>query len=254
MDALGKPFQGIINILSFNRHLYLIAVGLVIFLFLISLILADPYHKIAYVLQSLIVVTTLISLAVSFYIYDLSGLYKFDWINELSIISGHRIININAGFDETSALLNLKFPTADLTVYDFYNPLKHTEISIKRARRAYLPFEGTLAISTQVLPLPDNYADCIFLIFSAHEIRNENERNVFFNELKRILKPNGKIVLLEHLRDVTNFVAYNIGFFHFLPKSAWYNTFRQAELRINKEAQLTPFITRFILEKNGSSS
>lgn len=254
MDALRKPFQGIGNILRFNRHLYLMSVGLIFFLFLISHILSDPYLTLVYVLQNLIVVTTLISLVVSFYIYDLSGLYKFDWMNELSIVSGTRIININAGFDETSALLSLKFPSADLTVYDFYNPLKHTEVSIKRARKAYLPFEGTLTISTQLLPLPDHYADYIFLIFSAHEIRDENERNVFFNELKRIIKPDGKIVLLEHLRDVTNFFAYNIGFFHFLPKSSWYDTFKHAELKVIKEAKLTPFINRFTLEKHGSPS
>ncbi len=38
----------------------------------------------------------------------------------------------------------------------------------------------------------------------------------FFNELNRVLKPNGQIVVTEHLRDLNNFLAYNIGFFHFL--------------------------------------
>ena len=214
----------------------------------------EPYLMIDYALQGLIISSTLISLFVSLYIYDLSGLYEFKWLSELSVPANCKIVNINAGFDETSALLQQRFADADLDVYDFYDPLKHTEVSIKRAREAYLPFEGTRAISTSKLPLPDNRADYIFLIFSAHEIRNEEERTVFFNELNRVLKPGGKIILLEHLRDVSNFCAYNIGFFHFLSKSSWHNTFKHSDLRVLQENKFTPFITRFMLEKNGSPS
>ena len=85
-------------------------------------------------------------------------------------------------------------------------------------------------MNTALLPLPDNYADHIFLMFSAHEIRCESERKCFFEELKRVLKPQGTIILLEHLRDMPNFLAYNIGFFHFMSKSSWYNTFNYAKL------------------------
>ena len=254
MESVRKPFQGILNILRFNWHLYLIAAGFISFLYLISFILVEPYLTIDYVLQGLIVLSTLISLFVSLYIYDLSGLYEFQWLSELPVSAGCRVVNINAGFDETSALLQQRFVDADLDVYDFYDPLKHTEVSIKRARKAYLPFKGTLAISTSNLPLPDKHADYIFLIFSAHEIRNHGERTIFFNELRRIIKPGGKIVLLEHLRDVSNFCAYNIGFFHFLSKSSWYNTFKHSDLRVLQETKFTPFITHFMLEKNGSPS
>lgn len=254
MDKIRKPFQGVGNILRFNWHLYLIAAGCFFLLVILIDFLKAPYLTADYILITLIIVPTLISLLVSFYVYDLSGLYKFDWINELGIAPNSRIININAGFDETSAFLNQKFPIADLVVYDFYDPLKHTEVSIKRARKAYLPFEGTLPISTLTLPLPDNYADCVFLMFSAHEIRDEKERSLFFHELKRILKSDGKIILLEHLRDVPNFLAYNIGFFHFMSKSSWYHTIKHSGLKVLKEVKFTPFITKFILKKNGSTS
>ena len=254
MESVRKPFQGILNILRFNWHLYLIAAGFISFLLLISFLLVEPYLTIDYVLQGLIVSSTLISLIVSLYIYDLSGLYEFRWLSELQVSTVCRVVNINAGFDETSALLQQWFPGADLDVYDFYDPLKHTEVSIKRARKAYLPFNGTRAISTSSIPLPDNHADYIFLIFSAHEIRNEDERTMFFIELNRILKPGGKIFLLEHLRDVPNFCAYNIGFFHFMSRSSWYNTFTQSDLKLLKETKFTPFVTRFMLEKNGNPS
>jgi len=254
MGTVRKPFQGIMNILRFNWHLYLIAAGFIFFLYLISYILIEPYLTINYVLQGLIVSSMLISLFVSLYIYDLAGLYEFRWLGELSVPAECKVVNINAGFDETSALLQQRFSEAKLSVFDFYDPLKHTEVSIKRARKAYSPFAGTRSITTSKLPLPDNCADYIFLIFTAHEIRNQDERCVFFTELTRVLKPNGKIILLEHLRDINNFCAYNIGFFHFLSKSSWFNTFKHSDLRVVQQTKFTPFITRFMLEKNGSPS
>ena len=131
---------------------------------------------------------------------------------------------------------------------DFYNPETHTEVSIKRARKAYPPSSNTLKTSTSILNLADNSVDKVFITLSAHEIRNENERVVFFKEVARILKPKGQIFVTEHLRDTVNFLAYNIGFFHFLSKSSWHQTFQSSNLSIRKEVKITPFITTFILE------
>jgi hypothetical protein len=97
----------------------------------------------------------------------------------------------------------------------YYNPEKHTEISIKRARKAYPPFPETQEINSSNITLSDNVADKIFLILAAQEMRNEIERTIFFKEIKRILKPNGEVYITEYLRDAPNFLAYNIGFFSF---------------------------------------
>lgn len=176
------------------------------------------------------------------------------WLSELRNETKSKIVNINAGFDETSTLLKGKSKDSELIVFDFYDPLRHTEVSIKRARKAYPPHPDTQQVNTSCLPLPANYADKIFVILAAHEIRNSNERIAFFKELNRIVKPTGQIMIIEHLRNVPNFVAYNIGFFHFHSKSSWHKTFQGARLNISKELKITPFITTFILEKNGASS
>jgi hypothetical protein len=60
--------------------------------------------------------------------------------------------------------------------------------------------------------------DQIFVLLSAHEIRDRQERAIFFSRLKESLKSEGSIVVLEHLRDLPNFIAYTIGFFHFFSK------------------------------------
>lgn len=101
--------------------------------------------------------------------------------------------------------------------------------------------------------MPNSSADKIFVILSAHEIRNQKERIIFFKELSRVIKPRGQIFIIEHLRNVANFLAYNIGSFHFYSKQSWYNTFESSNLSIKKEIKLTLFISAFILEKNGNT-
>lgn len=251
---MRKPLQGVWNIVRFNWHFYALSVVVVMGLFLFTTLTSNTLLKnIAYVSIALTVIPTIISLFVSCYIYDFSNLYSLDWLNRF-ISNPSSIVTINAGFDETSTLLQSKFPNSKLIVYDFYDPLKHTEISLKRARKAYPAYPNTIQINTNRLPLTNNSVDVIFAILSAHEIRNEQERITFFTELKRILANSGKIVVTEHQRDISNFFAYTIGFFHFHSKSKWLKTFNSSGLRVANEIKITPFISTFILESNGASA
>ncbi len=253
MEKLRKPFQGVYNIFRFNRHFYFISFGAVLLLFTIGEIIPAPYQILRNIFLILIIEMTLMSLIISFYIYDLSGIYKLDWL-KINIESNSKIININAGFDETSSILKNKFPDADLNIFDFYDPLKNTEVSIKRARKAYPQDSTTVKVNTSLLPLENNYADIIFVIFSAHEIRDENERIVFFRELNRILKTSGQIIIIEHIRNLANLIVYNAGFLHFFSTTAWFRTFKSADFIVSKQIKFTPFINAFFLQKNGNPS
>jgi SAM-dependent methyltransferase len=195
-----------------------------------------------------------ISLTVSWYIYDHTDLYSLDWLNKLNIGENKQLVNINAGFDETSSILAKKFSGSKLVVFDFYDPALHTEISIERARKAYPAFPGTIKVSTGMIPLQANSVDYIFLVFAAHEIRNNNERIGFFSQLGNALRPGGKIIVTEHQRDIYNFIAYTIGVFHFFSAHTWMQTFDKAGLYIETTFKLNPFISTFVLGKNGTAS
>ncbi|MBS0027791.1 methyltransferase [Chitinophaga sp. 22321] len=243
-----KPFQGVFNIIRFNWHFYLLsAMLLAAGLFFRHLV---PVQVLLWAL----VAATVLSLGVSWYIYDASRLYELQWLDGLHIHSGAQIVNINAGFDETSQLLSQKYPGALLRVFDFYDPAKHTEVSIERARKVYPAYPGTETINTSAIPLPAASADVIFLFLAAHEIRDGQERSIFFEQLRHSLRENGRMVVLEHLRDARNFAAYNIGFLHFFSGAAWRQVFASAGLRIEKEIKITPFLSAFILYKNGTAS
>ena len=248
-----KPLQGVLNIVRFNWHFYLLSGLFIAFLVLLTLFLDEKYSFFLVIIAFLVILPTLISLLVSAYVYDFSDLYSFSWIKNLQISPQSKIININAGFDETSnplsILLKNQYQFENLQVFDFYDEKKHTEISIKRARKAYPAFPNTQNITTNHIPLEKNSIDVVFLIFSAHEIREENERNIFFSELNRIIKENGKVILVEHLQDLSNFMAYTVGFLHFHKKITWKNTFQSSNFNIKQEIKHTPFVSIFILEK-----
>lgn len=254
MDStLRKPYQGVLNVVSFNWHYYVLSIGAILLILALKSYL-NSFKSIADALILLISLLTAISLAVSFYIYDLSALYKLSWLDSLKQNEHEKIINIHAGFDETSILLKNKFKNSELLAGDFYDPAKHTKISIRRARKLYPSFPYTEKVSTTKMTFPNNSADKIFVIFAAHEIRNDEERIVFFKELSNVLKLSGQIVVTEHLRDIPNFLAYNLGFFHFYSSATWLKTFKLAGLKISNKIKTTPFITTFILEKNGTAS
>ena len=254
MEALRKPWEGVGNIVRFNWPFYVLAAG-------ICVPLAWGWlHFDGWIagLSGLGFVgvsgVTLTSLAVSAYVYDLSGLYGLKWLDGLLPAAPRDMVNIHAGFDESSQLLAAKFPGAGLRVFDFYDPATHTEVSIERARKVARVFPGTLSVKTSGLPLADASLDAAFLLLAAHEIRDDAERARFFRDLHRALKPAGKLIVTEHLRDTVNFLAYSVGAFHFLSRRTWQQTFAQAGFRINRETKLTPFLTTFLLEKHGDAS
>jgi SAM-dependent methyltransferase len=247
MDAvIRKPFQGLVNILKFNWHFYALAAMVILFLFLLR---NDLPFTIPVWFILLPVLALVVSLLVSYLIYDASDLYSLNWIEEEDMIRDAELINVHAGFDETSALLKRKFPLASLRVFDFYDADKHTEVSIARAREAYPPFPGTEPVSTTQLPVDASSVDLAFCIMSLHEIRSEGERIILLNQITRALKPGGRVYVVEHLRDLNNFLAFTLGFFHFYARPQWLRNFSDAGLRLKKEKKVTRFVSVFILEK-----
>jgi hypothetical protein len=51
--------------------------------------------------------------------------------------------------------------------------------------------------------------------------------------------------MVEHLRDLPNFLAFSIGFTHFFSRSEWKNAFQRAGFASFEEAKFTPFMSVF---------
>ena len=241
-----RPFQGVLNILSFNRHFYFFGM-LVLALLLISRFYINWSDTIFWIVIIAFIYGLIMPLIVSAYVYDFSGYYKFEWLDPLvkKPESAKEIVNIHAGFDETSFILKQKFPGSDLRVFDFYNSKDHTEPAIVRARRVSLHYPNTQSISSNSIPLNEANVDYVFLLSAVHEIRSNKEKVEFLKECYRICKPQGKVIMVEHIRDLPNFIAFTVGFTHFFSRSTWKKAFKSAGFTKCEETKFTPFMSVF---------
>jgi SAM-dependent methyltransferase len=246
MEQKRKPFQGVLNILSFNRHFYVLGLSVLAVLFTSRYLIEWP-DTFLWLTIAAFAYGLLMPLIVSAYVYDFSGYYKFNWLKDVAENDeGIQVIaNINAGFDETSFIIKNRFPHADLKVFDFYNAKQHTEPAIKRARKVSLVYPNTQQIESNVIPLKENAVDIIFLLSAAHEIRSHKEKVQFLKECHRICKTDGKVIMVEHLRDAPNFLAFTIGFTHFFSRSAWRRAFSEAGFSTFQETKFTVFMSIF---------
>lgn len=246
MEIKRRNFQGVLNILSFNRHFYvfgLIALTLIV----ISYLVFSWSNLLFWIVIFAFLYGLIMPLIISAYVYDFSGYYNFNWLKNYNLLDSkdNQILNINAGFDETSFIIKKNFPKSDLKVFDFYNAEKHTEPAIIRARKVSLVYPNTQQIISNTIPLKDDSVDLIFLLSAVHEIRSQNEKIQFLKECHRVCKSNANVIMIEHLRDFPNFLAFSVGFTHFFSKRTWRNAFKEAGFTTFKEQKFTPFMSIF---------
>jgi ubiquinone/menaquinone biosynthesis C-methylase UbiE len=245
-----RKFQGVLNILSFNRHFYYFG-----FAALVLILFALYSLELPSILSLLIIIGftygLLMPLIVSAFVYDYSGYYNLHWLDQFITDESKvmNLVNINAGFDEMSFIIKNKFVNATIKVFDFYNEEQHTEPAIIRARKVSMTYPNTQQIESDAIPLDDSSTDIVFLLSAAHEIREFNEKVGFLKECKRVLKSNGKVIMVEHLRDFPNFLAFTIGFNHFFSKKVWTKAFNKAGFETMKEKKFTPFMSIFEYSK-----
>jgi ubiquinone/menaquinone biosynthesis C-methylase UbiE len=108
-----------------------------------------------------------------------------------------------------------------------------------------LVYPGTQQISSDRIPVDEKSVDIVFLLSAVHEIRSSDEKVIFLKECYRICKPGGKVIMVEHLRDFPNFIAFTVGFTHFFSRATWKKAFKSAGFSTFEEIKFTPFMSIF---------
>jgi SAM-dependent methyltransferase len=249
MSERGK-WDGMLAIARFNWPFYA-AAGVVLFISLAGIRLGGLFALAAGfgVLGSAYFLIG--SLGVSHLVYDCSDLYGWKWLDRaLGNIRMEKIAFCHSGFDEASGLLKQRFPQAEWSVLDHYDPEIMTEASIRRARKLFPPTEGTEAARFDRWPLADGSQDVVFGMLAIHELRSDAGRAAWFAEAKRCLAHDGKIILVEHVRDLANFVAFGPGFLHFHSVASWRKSWEAGGFRLDQSFRITPFVRVFVLKKS----
>ncbi len=247
------PCDGMLKIMRYNWPQY--AIGAVAVLVGATLAVAAPLpiqlKSVLWIGSSCAAFWLIASLAVSYYVYDLSPLYHWSWLADFLPQRPHQWMNIHVGLDDSTPALRRLFPDATGRVLDVFDDREMGEPSIRRARRDAASGQGEPAewADFAALPLADGSCDTVFLLFCAHELRSPQSRRRFFGELHRTLVPGGTVVLVEHLRDAWNFAAFGPGFMHFFARRTWRELARDSGFTINREIPVTPFVVAFLLRR-----
>ncbi|MEO6323363.1 MAG: class I SAM-dependent methyltransferase [Thermoanaerobaculia bacterium] len=250
--AQRSPYEGALQILRFNWPWYGCAIAITA-ASLLALWLVEPGPWIARPLLAAVVLADFWlvgSLVVSHLVYDRSAIASGAWLDGLLPQQAVSLASFHAGLDEASGHIALRHPEARLRTFDFHDAAAMREPSIARARALQGGAGAALdspAISFTHIPLEPGALDAAFVVFAAHELRVDADRLVFFSELRRVLRPGGDLIVVEHLRDAWNFLAFGPGAFHFLPRSTWMSAFGRAGFHVRDERRITPFVALFHL-------
>ena len=244
-----RPCQGMLAIARFNWPLY-IAAMVVSFISVAGLLASSAFvPKVISILALTGSAYFLFgSLGVSHLIYDRSDLYRWGWLDRaLHGATIQRAIFCHSGFDETSTELAAHLSKIEWQILDHFDEPRMTEPSIRRARRLFPPTPETLSAPYDRWPTASESADVVFGLLAIHELRNDSERGAWFAEARRCLSSSGRVIFVEHLRDIANFIAFGPGFLHFHSRLSWERAWESAGFRLADEFRITPWVRVFVL-------
>lgn len=190
------------------------------------------------------------SLLASWWTYDLSPLKQWRFFAPHLSGSTRRILLVIAGFDEVSATLADVFDAAenDGADIDVVDVVADPEATVRRARRLY-PAEAPV-VDPRALgagQAPGGY-DLVLFAQSAHEIRDPLTRATMFAAARAAVRDGGAVVVVEHLLDLPNAVAFGPGALHFHTERAWLASFAAGGLRVREHSTVMPLVHCWVLE------
>ena len=144
----------------------------------------------------------------------LHRLWKRFAISVSGVHRGQRVLDVAGGSADLSRLfLKQVGETGQVVLTDINN-------AMLRVGRDRLLDEGIATPTTQCdaehLPFPDDYFDCVSIAFG---LRNVTHKDAALREMKRVLKPGGRVIVLEFSKVAKPLEkAYDFYSFKLLPK------------------------------------
>jgi SAM-dependent methyltransferase len=236
-------------VISFNRHFFYIALAACGAGVALMLVIHQPLIRWTIGLGVAAGIYFIVaSVIASYFNYDYSDLYKLrEWPTKSFPANPASAVIIHAGFDPASGAFRARYPDTSVRVLDFFTPEETTEASIQLAHRLNPPTGPQEHTALDDWPVKTASQDAVMALSAAHEIRDDARRTSFFREAKRVLRPGGRVVVIEQLRDLPNFLCFGVAALHFLSRRTWLRSFRDSGLVLEREFSITPFMRAFVL-------
>ncbi|MDZ4202844.1 MAG: bifunctional demethylmenaquinone methyltransferase/2-methoxy-6-polyprenyl-1,4-benzoquinol methylase UbiE [Gallionella sp.] len=144
----------------------------------------------------------------------LHRIWKRFAVGQANVHQGQRVLDIAGGSGDLSRLfLDRVGSTGQVVLTDINN-------AMLRVGRDRLLDEGkatpTAQCDAEHLPFPDNYFDCVSIAFG---LRNVTHKDAALREMHRVLKPGGRVIVLEFSKVAKPLEKmYDLYSFKLLPK------------------------------------
>jgi len=147
-----------------------------------------------------------------------------------------------------------RLTTGQLTVIDVYNPQWTTGKALTRWRNRWRhpPKDPRLVWmdgQVNLLPLPDKSVSAVILCQVVSEFWQQGDRLSLLNEARRILKPNGRLLLAERCRTQTNWLMAGPGALIHPPVTYWRRLLAEAGFHLRIEKTSNGLIHTFCAKK-----
>jgi arsenite methyltransferase len=153
---------------------------------------------------------------------------NFDWIARLLELKGNEyVLDVGSGTGRTAVQIAKRLTTGRLVGIDIWDTM---ELSGNSPERAYknAEIEGVKAKvdfkfgNVLKIPFDDNTFDIVTCSSVLNNLSGEKNRIEAMKEIFRVLKPRGKCMLLEPLRNLRMFFAFTpFAFFHLGKSEHW---------------------------------
>ena len=157
------------------------------------------------------------------------------------------LANIDFGLRLQAMLLSRKLTTGRITVIDVYNPQQTTDSGLARARRQAPSAKKDPRLTWydgqfNLLPLPDSSVEAVFMFQILSEFSQEGDRQALLREVRRILKPNGRLLLAEKTASWLNWLLAGTSTASLQPGEYWRDLLTEAGFDILRQEEIQGLI------------
>jgi ubiquinone/menaquinone biosynthesis C-methylase UbiE len=181
-------------------------------------------------------------------LYDSGGLQTTEVLFNMSQVQAtDPIACIDLGLRQQAIILSRHLTTGQITVIDVYNPQLTAAAGLARARKQapsaqidprLIWYDGSI----NLLPMPDRSVTAVFLPQILSEFSQHGDRQTILREARRILEPNGRLLLAEQNASWLNWLRLGPGTSKLQPVRYWRDLLIEAGFELRRQEDLQGLI------------
>jgi hypothetical protein len=235
---------GLGRVVAFNWPKYVMAALLLVFGFGVAAFSSGPALVALLLGIAVLIYGVVASLIATWWVYDHRAEELYQAIAS-EHAAGDPWIMVHAGLDESQGRLDTLIGAAAKRID--VGPASDQSPSLERAHRLMgrdgERWNGTLACETASIGFA-------VVLFGIHELSPTDSQSLLA-ELQRVVRVDGTIAIVEHLRDIPNGFVFGPAALHFSTGRRWKTAMSQAGLVKQRAKRVALFVTVFSVKSPG---